>query len=299
MRNQLILAILLLVFVSFACNPYSQDSYREYIVVESYAIANDLLPNVSVRFTTKTDLEYNRSDLLIDDADVQIVLLDESGLDQEIFEFRFSSNTGKYLAVNKDHRILPTRTYRLDVSFDDRPDVIQSTTTVPDDFEVINEQPVSIFYQSENQLELVLSPTQRTQSQNVFVFTAIALEVSLENLTPFYLSAFNNEDDAEISDFSFNSSGLINEDNFERNPDGTTTLKYPWLGIAFYGETKVVTHSVDKNIVDLIRSQEVQLGGSTLSPGEIPNLIYNVEGGIGVFGSLSADTVSTTFLNPF
>lgn len=293
-RLYLVLPFLLLLA---ACEQYDQDSYKEFVVVESYAFANDTLPSVSVRTTARADVEYNASELVLDNADVQIVLLDDSGSDEEVFSYTYSGEKEEYIPENKQHRILPTRTYRLDVSFDDRPEIIQASTTVPDDFEVINEIPETVVYQG-SQLQLVLSATEKTQPQNIFVFTAIALHARLDNMTPFYFAALD-EDGVEVSDFQVNSSGLINEDNFTRNVNGTITLKYPWLGIAFYGETKIVTQSVDKNIADLVRSQDVQLGGSTLSPGEIPNLIYNIEGGIGVFGSLASDTVSTIILNPF
>lgn len=290
----LFIPILLLIA---ACEQYDQDSYEEYVVVESYALANDSLPDVFVRTTARTDEEYNASELVLDDADVQIVLLDETGSDEEVFGYIYSSENEKYVPQNQEHRMLPTRTYRLDVSFDDRSEVIRATTTIPDDFKVINEIPQTVVYQG-SQLELLLSATEKTQQQNIFVFTAIALHARLDNMTPFYFAALD-EDGVEVSDFQVNSSGLINEDNFTRNADGTITLKYPWLGIAFYGETRFVTQSVDKNLADLVRSQDVQLGGSTLSPGEIPNLIFNVDGGIGVFGSLASDTVSTIILNPF
>jgi hypothetical protein len=295
--KKLILFLTTLFFLA-ACEQYNQDSYEEYVVVESYAVANDSLPEVFVRTTSRADEEYNASELVLDNANVQIVLLDENGSDEEVFGYMYSSEKERYVPQDQEHRMLPTRSYRLDVSFNDRPEVVQAITTIPDDFEIINEIPETIFYQGGGQLELILSATEKTQFQNIFVFTAIALHARLDNMTPFYFAALE-EDGVEVSDFQVNSSGLINEDNFTRNEDGTITLKYPWLGIAFYGETRIVTQSVDKNIADLVRSQDVQLGGSTLSPGEIPNIIYNVEGGIGVFGSLSSDTVSTIILNPF
>lgn len=282
-----------------SCDPYEQDSYEEYVVVESYAVANDSLPKVSVFKTAPSDEEFSSAESVIPDANVQIVLLDKNGEDEEVFGYRFSDGNGEagiYMPLDKTHRILPRRTYRLDVSFDDRTEVVRATTTVPDDFEIINEIPVTITYQSA-QLELTISKTEKTQPQNVFVFTAIALHAKLDNMTPFYYASLD-EDGVEYKDFEYNSSGLISEASFDQNSDGTITLKYPWLGIAFYGETLIVTHYVDENLQDLIRSQQIQLGGSTLSPGEIPNLIYNTDGGIGIFGSLSSDTVSTIFARP-
>lgn len=283
-----------LLFLIVGCDPYEQDTYQEYVVVESYAVANDTLPGVRVFTTNPADEAYSLSESLITDANVQIILLDQSGNEEEVFEYTYNSQDGIYTPKNRIHRVLPKRTYRLDVNIEDLPETIQAKTTIPDDFSIINEIPVTITYQS-NQLELVLSPTEKTQPQNVFVFSAIALHARIDNMTPFYRASID-EDGVEYTDFRINSSGLINEANFDENPDGTITLQYPWLGVAFYGETLIVTQSVDKNLVDLIRSQQVQLGGSTLSPGEIPNLIYRTDGGIGVFGSLASDTVSTIFL---
>lgn len=298
MKYLSLIPILLLVFVG--CDPYEQDSYQEYVIVESYAVANDTLPDVRVFKTGPANEEFILSESVIKNADVQIVLLDDNGNDEEVFSYAFSDEeggVGVYKPQNINHHVLPRRTYRLDVNFEDRPEIIQATTTIPDDFEIINDIPGSITYQAQ-QLELILSEIEETQPQNVFVFSAIALQAGLDNMTPFYRASIDEDDGVEYTDFEINSSGLINEANFEKNSDGTIILKYPWLGVAFYGETLIVTQSVDKNIVDLVRSQQVQLGGSTLSPGEIPNLIYNTEGGIGVFGSLSSDTVSTIFLRP-
>jgi hypothetical protein len=61
---------------------------------------------------------------VLNDADVQSVLLDESGADEEVFDYFFSSEREKYIPVDQNHRMLPTRTYRLDVSFDDRSEVV-------------------------------------------------------------------------------------------------------------------------------------------------------------------------------
>jgi archaellum component FlaG (FlaF/FlaG flagellin family) len=288
----------ILLLASSGCESYPQDDYEELVVVEAYAIANSILPVVRVRTTTPADQFYDEAESAISGANVQLVLLDESGDDKEIFEYRFSTaNGGLYLPVNHTHRVLPNRTYRLDIDFNDRSEVIRATTTIPDQFEIISDVGETVVYQSENQLEITISETKKREDQQVYVFSTIASDPVVENLTPFYRANYDN-DNIEIDDVIINSSGLINEGNFDRNPDGTITLRFPWIGVAFYGENQIVTALVDKNLVQLVRSQEVQLGGSTLSPGEIPNLTYNIEGGIGIFGSISTDTVTTNFVRP-
>ena len=280
------------------CESYDQDSYQEYVVVESYAVANNPLPPVRVFTTGPANQRYDALESTIANANVQIVQRAADGDVINIYEYRYSDKDGGVYEPILDDIVQPKSTYELIVYFEDRDETVRAVTTVPDQFEILNQVPPSIIYQATEQLEIIISETERTQDQNVFVFSTIAEDTSLANLTPFY-SATVDDGNAEVSDFVINSSGLINEGNFEINEDGTITLQFPWIGVAFYGKNRIVTQSVDENLNDLVRSQQVQLGGSTLSPGEIPNLIYNTSGGIGIFGSLSSDTVTTVIERPF
>ncbi len=296
--QHLFLPILILSFLT-SCESYDQDDYREIVVVESYLSSGQQLPPIHLSTTLPAEEEYNFSDAALSGGIIQVTLLHENGEPEETFEYIESNEeNGVYVPVDTDYRAEARRTYRLDIAFNDRNEVLQATTTIPDQIQIQNEIPESVVYQGEEQLELELAVMQQTGAQNVFVFNTIALEASLQALTPFYRSIVEDDDDIDISEYIQNSSGLINEGNFDIQPDGTILLKFPWIGVAFYGENLVVTLSVDKNVTELVRSQEVQLGGSTLSPGEIPNLTYNIEGGIGVFGSLSSDTVTTRFSRP-
>jgi hypothetical protein len=294
----LIAALLLLILLPIqACETYTQESYTELVVVETYLVAGRTLPLVQVSRTMPVSERYSFEDAALSGANVRLILLNDSGNPEEVFLYSATSQTGIYAAPQEDHTILPRRTYRIEIDFNNRDETLTAVTTVPDQVQVINDVRESVVYQSDEQLEIVLAPTVQTQKQNVFVFDSIAENPTQENLTPFYRAAVV-DGDASIEDFRNNSSGLINEGNFVLLPDGSISLFFPWIGAAFYGETLVVTNSVDQNLSDLIRSQEVQLGGSTLSPGEIPNVVYNIDGGIGIFGSLSSDTVRTAFLRP-
>lgn len=289
---------LLLVFLT-SCDLYNQDDYTELVVVESYMIANRSLPAVRISKTVSVSEEYSMQSSGLSGANVQISLLDSEGNIVETYAYipLGVEQPGIYRPADLSDTVLPTRSYRLDINFNNRQEVLYATTIVPDQVNIENSVQEEVVYQSDEQLEIVLSPTQRTQSQNFFVFDSISLEPSTENLTPFYRASVVNGN-SQINDFIKNSSGLINEGNFTVNQDGTIALKYPWIGAAFYGDNLIVTNSVGKSLADFVRSQEVQLGGSTLSPGEIPNLTYNIDGGIGIFGSISSDTVQTRFLRP-
>jgi len=285
------------ILLAFAgCDIYNQDDYQELVVLEAYAVANRGLPEVRLSRTMPILEEYTFSDAALTEAVVTITLLSEDGSDVEVFNYR-QQTPGRYIALDTDNNVQPGRTYRIDVEFNDRSETLTSKTTIPRQFEILSDIEESYVYQSSQQLEILLSATESNARQNIYVFNTLALEPSIENLTPFYRNSVD-DGETEILEFQNNSSGLINEGNFEIKEDQTILLRFPWIGVAFYGENAVVTNSVDQNLADLVRSQQLQLGGSTLPPGEIPNLIYNVEGGIGVFGSLASDTVFTRFIRP-
>lgn len=276
------------------------EKYNEMVVVEAYAVADQALPVVFITTTVPADSGYTFPDAAVDNADVQVVLMDDQNEDEDEDVFLYASSEsspGLYEPQDLAHTVLPGRTYRLNVTFNSRPEKIQAYTTIPDAFSILNEVRDTITYQSEEQLELVVQASQNQPAQNVFAINTIAQVPEPENLTPFYLNLID-ETDSEAEDFIMNSSGLINEANFDVNPDGTVTLFIPWITVAFFEDNIVIVNSVDKNLSDLIRSQNVQLGGSTLPPGEIPNVRYNIEGGIGIFGSIASDTAKTYFKRP-
>ena len=59
------------------------------------------------------------------------------------------------------------------------------------------------------------------------------------------------------------------------------------IAVAFYGDALVGTAAVDDALYDFMRYQGVQTNGSTLSPGEIPNVLDHINGGRGIFSSMA------------
>ncbi|WP_340102726.1 DUF4249 family protein [Rhodohalobacter sp. 8-1] len=296
MRTYINLYAVIVLFVMFGCDVYEQDDYQELVVLEAYAIAGRPLPDVRLSTTSPATEEYNFRDVALNDAIVVIAQFDGTG--QTVADFSYSLRSdGVYRADDRSTFVQPGTRYQIQVQFDSRQEQLSAETVVPQQFEVLSDVNESYVYQSENQLEILLTATESNANQNVYVFNTITREPDIDNLTPFYLDAVVNGN-SDIEEFLNNSSGLINEGNFEINDDQTILLRFPWIGVAFFGENAVVINSADPNLADLVRSEELQLGGSTLPPGEIPNLIYDVKGGIGVFGSISTDTLITKFTRP-
>lgn len=285
------------ILVFTACDSLEEEGFSEIPVVESYMVAGRPLPFVKLSATVPANEEYIFEEAAIEDANVTIYLLNENGSEEETFRFSMKQK-GVYLPENTGHRVLPGRTYQLKVTFDKRDEQLNSITTIPGDLKIINDVPEFAVYQSEEQPELVVTNPPSGNRQNVFVINTISFDPVFNNLTPFYMETVTEDDDLDVEDFVNNDSPLINEGNFEVNADGTITIKYPWLGVAFFGENRVVVNSIDSNLNDLLRSQSVQLGGSTISPGEIQNVIFHVDGGIGIFAGIASDSVDIFFERP-
>lgn len=294
----LFLTIFAFSFILISCDLYPQDEYEKFYVVESYIVAGEPLPPIFLSTTAPVNSVYSFEEFAVSGADIRVNLLSNDGDSSIVQSFSYQLDSAGVYTSQINHNTLPSRIYQLQISgIPDDPDAfITGYTSIPDTFSTRSEIPDTVIYQSENQIEIEITPSVNTERQSYFIFTTIALNPSRENFTPFY-SDFSDEED-EIGEFVKTSSGIVNEANFETKPDGTVTLKYPWLAVAFFGDNQIIANTIDDNIYDFLRSQSVQLGGSTLSPGEIPNAIYRLEGGIGVFGSLAADTIQTYIKRP-
>ncbi|MDZ7771911.1 MAG: DUF4249 domain-containing protein [Balneolaceae bacterium] len=290
----LLLAAALLAGLS-ACDPYAQDSYREYLVVESYLVAGAPLPEVRLTRTLPLEEEYTLQKAGVPDASIRIMQLNESESAVNTYTYRYDEE-GTYLPVDNSARIRAGRRYRL-VAEVAGEEPVRAETLVPGAFQATDVAVDSAAYQSDNQIEVTTTPSYYPGRQSFFLFTLEVQDPTVVELTPFYLDQYVQTDDGEerrqlLEELAKNSSGIINERNYERNDNQTITLRLPWIAVAYYGPNDLIASAIDDNMYDFLRSQSVQTGGSTLPPGEVQNVRYHVEGGIGIFGSLATDTVS-------
>lgn len=293
-----IILIIGIIFIAIGCNRYSQNSYKKQYVVQSYMVAQHTLPFVSVATTIRATSKYNYDSTAVNDANVSIFLLDNNGNKVRDYTYSLSNFPGIYISNNSIAKVKPRRKYQLHITFNNNSNVINAYTTVPDTFHHVNSIPDTVVYQQKQPIEVTMTPSYYPGRQNIYVFTVQAADTSKNLLTPFYLDRVKSNKNVTASEFAKNSSGIINQSNYSLNSDGTLTLKIPWLGFAFYGYNKIVTNAIDNNLYDFIRSQSVQTGGSTIPPGQIQNIINHVTGGIGVFGSIATDTMSTFLKKP-
>jgi hypothetical protein len=143
--------------------------------------------------------------------------------------------------------------------------------------------------------------------ENQLVYSEGLFEVRLKPSTPagYQVGVFSL--DLE-SDFVIDPEFLEDEDfeEFERRFSSPpilpseTTIRLPWFAIVFQGRYMIAVFAVDRNWYDLARSAEGFGGGGGFGGNLGDNFerpIFNVNGGIGLFGSASADTVGF-FIHP-
>ncbi|NBW70437.1 MAG: DUF4249 family protein [Bacteroidetes bacterium] len=286
------------IFIGSGCDPYTQDVYTEQVVVESYLTANNPLTQVRLSTTGDATEVYSFERFALRGAQVMIwVLKPNSG--EKDYRITYEESTPGVYQPTEMHVVQPGYTYQLEVFHPEYPEV-EAFTTIPASFQIINPIPDTLYYQSTEQLTLELASAVAKQGQNYYIINTVAEQALEELLTPFYLEFVADEEEEEkrqsLSELQINSSGILSEGNFNRNEQGNLEIRYPWLAVAYFGVNDIIPSLIDQNLYDYIRSESVQLGGSTLSPGEIQNVITPIVGGVGIFGSMSRDTARTFIL---
>lgn len=279
-----------------ACSTYNQESFEEEIVVEAYLIAQRPLPEVRVSKTAPVFEAYSFEDKAINNAMVIIQeLTDQNAVDRE-FAFQLKES-GIYAPSDQSYKVKEQQRYRLIVQTDIG--VASSITTVPKQFSSTPPTSNEIVYQGAEQFEVAVTPTSTPERQTSFIFSVLSEDAEFGNLTPFYASILEDDDETTLEDLILVSSPIINEANYDPIDDGNFILiRLPWISVAFYGANQVIASSLDNNLFDFVRSQSVQLGGGALAPGEIQNIINRIDGGIGIFGSMTTDTTRVIIIPP-
>ena len=299
MRRSSNILLLTLLGITAACDSTNPGALPSEYVVEAILVSDAPLPPIRLSRTTGVNESYNFSRLAVRGATVALRLMEA---DEAIEEYReHLEQPGLYLPVNPMARVQPLETYRLEVLIPETGTTITGTTVVPDTFGVVNATLQRAVYQTNEQLEITVTRSSVPgRSQNYYIFVTESLDPREDQLTPIGASILDAEPSGvnTIEDLHVRGSPLLNENNYAVNPDGTLTIRYPWLGIVFFGPNRIGINALDDNLYDFLRSQSVQQGGSTFAPGEIPNPLEPVRGAHGVFGSYARVTIELEVLRP-
>ena len=277
-------------------------------MVETFLTGGEALPEIRLSRTLPFDEPYSFERAALRNLQVEVALYDEgiiSPADRDEGEgptrisYIESEQAGIYIPEDTTLITKPGRLYGLEVreqqqESGDEP-VMRAFSFIPPAFEVLEASADTVVYQGEEQFSQRFSRSEYPGRQNYFVATTLALAPDIFPLTPFYGDI---EDEDNPGEFIRVSSGIINEENYDRNEDGSITIDLPWVAVSYFGPQEVAFYAIDDNLYDYLRTVGIQTGGSTLSPGQIENVLWNVEGGIGLFASRTGITTEIFVIPP-
>ena len=282
-----------------ACDAAGPEPFQKEVIVESYQVAGEPVAPVRLGRSIPLDSTYSFSDVAVRGAEVEIDALGSGGEVIETYTLvEDPDSAGLYAlpGVIDDTtdtapgvpRIQPLQRYRLRVETQDG-ESIRSTTTVPDTFSIVSVNRDTATYRSDEEIAVRITGSRTPgRDQAFYIFSTESLEPVEENLVPLVKEFLDSDENTVIEDVVITSSPILNEAGYTINPDGTFTLRLPWVAVAFYGPNRARINVLDANMYDFIRSQTAQQGGGGFTPGSIPNVIETVEGGGGLFGSMAS-----------
>jgi len=287
--------ILALIALLSGCDMTSPSDHTKEVVVEAYLVANEPLPTIWLSTSLSIGSTFSADAAALLGATVVVTESDASGeILRSIPYFESEDEPGAYLAA-ENVAVQGGFTYGLEVNAGPELGLVTAQTRVPANFELIAPSAEEIVYKDPEQYSMLVTRSEVDQGQSVFVFTMESLEPTLQNLIPAYFEFIFDEKIEDIDSVEWSledfkdilvfSSPPISEGNYEVFDNGTLRVKLPWFAVAFYGPLKVTMTTLDKNLYDFQRYQQVQQGGSTLSPGEIPNVLDHINNGRGLFAS--------------
>jgi hypothetical protein len=211
-----------------------------------------------------------------------------------------SSPPGTYVA-SASVQVLPATTYELEV-VTSAGETARSRTTTPTQLSVDRWVVLDPQGQTE-QRDLTTFATARDSvyQANAVVYAGGLIEARFARpqVEGFQLGLFSIDpgSDFVIRPEVFSDADLAKIDRQTSSPpiecrDGT--LRLPWFAVFFQGRYKLKILALDHNAFDLLRSVPPDNGGFAVggSPGSsFDRPIFHVEGGIGLFGSASEDSV--------
>ncbi len=297
---------------------------RPDLVVSASLGLGEPLPAVHLARTSPLLDPFEEAALGVEGARVLVALVAADGSDDAVYLYR-PEGPGRYVAQDSA-TVVAGRTYRLAVEGPGG-ERLSATTTVPDAFRIVEGPSPTVVYGDGFGPGVRITETSTATRLAAFVGSTLALAPDAfdrvetadgprwrsQNLpgrfrpTPLRLRFLGCEDDGATlvceedptgDDVLAGTSPVLNEAAYVALGDGTVLVRAPFVSFAYYGPAELSLVSLDDALKALVQTQAVQGGGTTLSPGEIPNVTSNVEGGLGVFGSFARATVRTTLTEP-
>ena len=271
------------------------------LVVDGVLIVDQPLPELFVRRILPPGQIYSRDAAGVPDAQVRVFQGDQ------IFEYAPDPAPGRYLPPLEAPLVQTTTEYRLEVEVEGK--TVRASTTTPERVRV--RQMVLLDEDTQEVMRTLKSFAEvgdevYTAPENQLTHLEGLIEIHLEKAGEAYQAAlFTLEEDAQLLDDDF-------IEIYDRDPDDLRAnqsppfaasdgiVRWPWFAVVYTGRSLIKLYAVDHNWFEYARSspdfQEEQGGFGGLAGENFERPLFQVEGGIGLFGSASVDSVGFVIL---
>ena len=225
----------------------------------------------------------------------------------QIFEYAPDPATpGRYLPPSEPPQVEPLTEYRLEVEVEGK--TVRASTTTPERVRV--QQAVLLDEDTEEIMRTLKSFAEvgdevYAAPENQLTHLEGIIELHLEKAGEAYQAAlFTLEEDAQLLYEDF-------PEIYDRTPDDLRAnqsppfaasdgiVRWPWFAVVYTGRSLIKVYAVDHNWFEYARSspdQQEQGGFGGLAGDNFERPFFQVEGGIGLFGSASVDSVGFVVL---
>lgn len=264
------------------------DQYQPKIVVEGYLRPGQAVSNIIIRRNFPVGANLNNLQLYLSEAAVTITDLTSGNS----YPLTYNSALQTFQDENATLEIAFGKSYRLDVAatIDGKNLQASSITTVPQaGFSIIGLNHDSLLYrQRDSQDNLIDFVATFNRSPGVDFYAANVLALDAADTSTFIFDNPLGTDTVDvlenINDYRFS------EIELQDTPmtTGISDLSLFWWAFNFYGEHQIIVFAADVNYRNFYNTYDniEEIGGNFHEP------LLPIEGdGVGVFGSIIADTV--------
>ena len=290
------------------CDGTDGDTFERLLVVSASLGEGEPLPQVLLSSTSPLLDRFDPETVAVSGARVTVTLLGPDGADQDRVPY-VGAEPGRYVpASGTPPVVLAGRSYRLDVEAEGQ--TVRAVTTVPPAVALVQGPSDRVVYGVGQGPEIRIRQTSTPERQAAFVASTRALaaadfaEVTVDGEAryrsvpdpdrflpvPVYQRFLDCEPEATGTilcgedprqNALVGTSPVINEDGYIDLGGGVALVQVPFIAFGFYGPYRISLVSVDAALQAFVQTQAIQGGGTTLSPGEIPNVTTNVRGRAG------------------
>ncbi|HCR17951.1 MAG TPA: hypothetical protein DIU35_10755 [Candidatus Latescibacteria bacterium] len=266
------------------------------LVVDALLLVDQPLPDLYIRKTIGPSKPWTAEFVQVTGAQVEIRQGDR------VFFYQNATGTGRYVPAGIPPIVEPNTTYELKATLDNKQ--VRGITITPSRFRIeravlVDEETLvviremktfddgedAVFNSLENQVNYLSGLLEaRFQAIDVPAYQVGIQSLDLDSERVIGADFLDEEDYADL-ERQESSPPLEAEDGI---------LRLPWFAIYFGGRHMIRIYALDKNWFDFTRSSPLENEGGfvgSLAGDNFERPIFNLEGGIGLFGSASVDSV--------